>query len=198
MGECSHRHNREAHASEAERRVAEYRDEAQSNREGLSQQNEQSSEGKIADQHEAGRCGDEQRVASKGHTVEDMDDGGVHHHHDQEDGEHRQELAHKPDKRPSAGDAHPGALAASREFRADGVAAGDRRDDVQHSRQDRPEQELGEVQRWVRQNILFRDARTPGLYPPPSAPRGSAAVAAEMALCIAEAALLPGVKYCRL
>ena len=157
LRESSHRHNRESHASESERRVAEYCDETQSNREGLNQQNEQSSKGKIAYEHEAGRRGDEQRVASEGYPVEDVDDGGVHHHHDQEDGEERQELAQKRDQRPAAGDAHPGALAALREFRADGVAAGDPHHDLQHRRQNRPQQELGEVQRRVRQDILFRD-----------------------------------------
>ena len=89
-----------------------------------------------------------------------MDDGGVHHHHDQEDGEQRQELAYKRDKRPAAGDAYPGALAALREFRADGVAAGDPHHDLQHSGQNRPQQELGEVQRRVREDILFGDEDT--------------------------------------
>ena len=112
MGEGPHRHNRESHASEAERRVAEYRDKAQSNRQRLSQQNQQSSEGKIADEQEAGCRGDEQRVASEGHPVENVDDGGVHYHHDQKDGEERQELADKRDQRPAARGAHPGALAA--------------------------------------------------------------------------------------
>ena len=160
MGESPHRHNRESHASESERGVAEYCDEAQPDREGLSQQNEQSSKGKIANEEEAGGRRDEQRVASKGHPVEDVDDGGVHHHHDQEDGEQRQELAYKRDKRPSAGDAHPGALAALGEFRADGVAAGDPHHDLQHSGQNRPQQELGEVQRRVREDILFGDEDT--------------------------------------
>ena len=89
-----------------------------------------------------------------------MDDGGVHHHHDQEDGEERQELAHKRDQRPAAGGAHPGAFAALREFRADSVAAGDPHHDLQHRRQNRPQQELGEVQRRVREDILFRDEDT--------------------------------------
>ena len=86
-----------------------------------------------------------------------MDDGGVHHHHDQEDAEQRHELADKRDQRPAAGGAHPGALAALGEFRADRVAAGDRHDDLQHGWQNRPQEELGEVQRRVREDILFGD-----------------------------------------
>ena len=86
-----------------------------------------------------------------------MDDGGVHHHHDQEDAEQRHELAYERDQRPAAGGAHPGALAALRELRADRIAAGDRGHDVQHRRQNRPQQELGEVERRVRQDIFFSD-----------------------------------------
>ena len=86
-----------------------------------------------------------------------MDDGGVHHHHDDEDGEQGQEFADERDQRPTAGRAHPGALAALRELRADRVAAGDRGDDVQHGGENRPQEELGEVQRRVREDILFGD-----------------------------------------
>ena len=88
-----------------------------------------------------------------------MEDGGVHHHHDEEDAEQRHELAHERDQRAPAGGAHPRSFASPGELRADRVAAGDRRDDVQHGRQDGPQQELGEVQRRVRQDILLGDKR---------------------------------------
>ena len=88
-----------------------------------------------------------------------MEDGGVHHHHDEKDAEQRHELSHERDQRAPAGGAHPGSLASSGEFRADRIAARDGRDDVQHRRQNRPQQELGEVQRRVRQDILLGDER---------------------------------------
>ena len=54
----------------------------------------------------------------------------------------------------------PGAQAARRKLGADGIAGRDRRDDMQHSRQHGAQQELGEVQRRIGQDILLDDQRS--------------------------------------
>ena len=89
----AHRHDGKSHSGEAERRIADQCDEAQSGCERCNQQNQQSAKGKVGDDEETGRRGDEQRSAAEGDVVEDVDDGGVHHHHDDEDGEQGHKLA---------------------------------------------------------------------------------------------------------
>ena len=81
--------------------------------------------------------------------------------------EHReqgQQLARQGDEPAAAGAAQPGAPAAARELRADGVAGGDRDHHVEHGRHDGADQERGIVGGGVGQNILLdqQGAAEPG------------------------------------
>ena len=124
---------------------------------------------------------------------------GDDHHHQDENAKQRGELSDQRRKRAAARRPQPGAQAAPRKFRADGVAAGDRHHDMQHGRQHGAQQKLGVVQRRIGEDIFLDDQR----------PRrecgasggevgGRLAVAAEIAPDSALAALLPGVKNCLL
>ncbi len=102
-------------------------------------------------------CGrrDHDRVAAKRDGVQGVQNDGDDDLHDDEEAEQRHELADERDQRATARGPHPRAFAPAREFRADGVACGQRHDDVQHGRQDRAQQELRVIQRRVRENILL-------------------------------------------
>ena len=74
----------------------------------------------------------------------------------------------------------------------------DRDDDLKHRGQDRPQQELGVVQRRVGQDVFVPRERAGVVPAAPAAEGGSGAVAAETAACELDEAALPGVKYCLL
>ena len=96
-------------------------------------------------------------------------------HHDEEDAEIGRELADKRRERTAAGRRQPFAHAARAELRADRIAAGDRDHDVQHGRQDRPQQELRVVQGGIGEHILLDHERTGRERQRPADPRGRSA-----------------------
>ena len=195
--EGAHSQQRKADARKAKSRIAEDCGEAQADRELACEELQQAPERKIGDDQKACGGAHQHRVASKGNAVELMDDAGVDDHHHDEDREERRQFPEERRQRTAAGGSEPGSEAPSRELRTDRISGGDCGDDVKNGGQDGAQEKLRVVERRVGQNVLldhqgsWRIRRFVGV-------RGSVAVAAAIALDIADEALLPGVKYWRL